>query len=141
MANSFNDLLQDFVNKPYQELLNIANGALEVIAEGLKQVSPNNNAADLILPFLATTLAVDGKYSQLEHGFLNDVIQGDVSYEEGKACMQSYYNTEIFEFVDQMIDSCGDELKNALIIFCLCFAAVDETITREEGAYIAKLLA
>ena len=52
-----------------------------------------------------------------------------------------HYNEEIFDLVDQMIDACGQDLKNALVIFCLCFAAVDETITREEGAYIAKLLA
>lgn len=141
MANTFNDLLQDFVNKSYEELVSIANGALEVIVEGLNKVSGEANAADLILPFIATTLAVDGQYTQLEHNFLNAVIDGSLTYEEGKNCMQAYYNVEIFELVDKMIDACGQELKNAFVIFCLCFAAVDETITREEGAYIAKLLA
>ena len=141
MANTFNDLLQDFVNKSYEELVSIANGALEVIVEGLNKVSGEANAADLILPFIATTLAVDGQYTQLEHNFLNAVIDGSLTYEEGKNCMQAYYNVEMFELVDKMIDACGQELKNAFVIFCLCFAAVDETITREEGAYIAKLLA
>jgi hypothetical protein len=141
MASTFNDLLQDFVNKSYEELVSIANGALEVIVEGLNKVSGEANAADLILPFIATTLAVDGQYTQLEHNFLNAVIDGSLTYEEGKNCMQAYYNVEIFELVDKMIDACGQELKNAFVIFCLCFAAVDETITREEGAYIAKLLA
>ena len=141
MANTFNDLLQDFVNKSYEELVSIANGALEVIVEGLNKVSGEANAAELILPVIAPTLAVDGQYTQLEHNFLNAVIDGSLTYEEGKNCMQAYYNVEIFELVDQMIDACGQELKNAFVIFCLCFAAVDETITREEGAYIAKLLA
>ena len=76
MANTFNDLLQDFVNKSYEELVSIANGALEVIVEGLNKVSGEANAADLILPFIATTLAVDGQYTQLEHNFLNAVIDG-----------------------------------------------------------------
>ena len=142
MANkTFGELLQDFVNKDYDELLSIANGALEVIIEAHSQISPDGQASDFILPFIATTLAVDGQYTQLEHNFLNSLLESDIDYEEGKTCMQSYYNTEIFELVDQMIDACGNELKNAIIIFCLCFAAVDETITREGGAYIAKLLA
>ena len=137
---TFADLLQDYVNKPYEELLEIANDALAVIVEALTQVAPEENTAEFILPFIATTLASDGRYSEMEHNFLNDVLQGDLTYEEAKNCMQAHYNPEVFEFVDQLIDSCGQDLKSALILFCLCFAAVDETITRDESAYLVKLL-
>jgi hypothetical protein len=141
MANkTFADLLQDYVNKPYEELLELANDALAVIVEALIQVTPEDNAAEFILPFIATTLASDGRYSELEHTFLNDVLQGELTYDEAKTCMQAHYNPEIFEAVDKIIDACGQDLKSALIVFCLCFAAVDETITREESAYLAKLL-
>ena len=141
MAKTFNDLLQDFVDKPYEELVSIANGALEVIVDGFSKINTESKPADFIIPFIATTLASDGKYTQLEHNFLNTVLETDISYDDSKHFVQSYYNEEIFDLVDQMIDACGHDLKNALVIFCLCFAAVDETITREEGAYIAKLLA
>lgn len=141
MAKTFNDLLQDFVDKPYEELVSIANGALEVIVDGFSKINTESKPSDFIIPFIATTLASDGKYTQLEHNFLNTVLETDISYDDSKHFVQSYYNEEIFDLVDQMIDACGQDLKNALVIFCLCFAAVDETITREEGAYIAKLLA
>ena len=141
MAKTFNDLLQDFVDKPYEELVSIANGALEVIVDGFSKINTESKPSDFIIPFIATTLASDGKYTQLEHNFLNAVLETDISYDDSKHFVQSYYNEEIFDLVDQMIDACGQDLKNALVIFCLCFAAVDETITREEGAYIAKLLA
>ena len=141
MAKTFNDLLQDFVDKPYEELVSIANGALEVIVVGFSKINTESKPSDFIIPFIATTLASDGKYTQLEHNFLNTVLETDISYDDSKHFVQSYYNEEIFDLVDQMIDACGQDLKNALVIFCLCFAAVDETITREEGAYIAKLLA
>jgi len=42
--------------------------------------------------------------------------------------------------VNDMIDACGEDMKAALLMFCLCFTAVDETITREEAAFIAILL-
>ena len=141
MAKTFNDLLQDFVDKPYEELVSIANGALEVIVDGFSKINTESKPSDFIIPFIATTLASDGKYTQLEHNFLNTVLETDISYDDSKHFVQSYYNEEIFDLADQMIDACGQDLKNALVIFCLCFAAVDETITREEGAYIAKLLA
>ena len=141
MAKTFNDLLQDFVNKSYEELLDIANGAFAAIAEGFEQLGTDNELSDFILPFIATTLAVDGKYTQLEHDFLNAVLESDLSYAAGKEYMASHYDDNIFELVDKMIDACGQDLKNAIVIFCLCFASVDETISREEGAYIAKLLA
>lgn len=141
MAKTFNDLLQDFVNKSYEELLDLANEAFSVIAEGFEQLDTNEELSDFILPFIATTLAVDGKYTQLEHRFLNSVLESNLPYEAGKEYMASHYDDNIFELVDQMIDACGNKLKNSIIIFCLCFAAVDETITREESSYIAKLLA
>lgn len=141
MANkTFNDLLQDFVNKSFEELVELANDALKAIFTAMQKLSLENEPSEYILPFIASTLAVDGKYTQLEHKFLNSVLESDISYETAKEYMQAHYNDEIFDLVDQMIDACGDDLKNSFVIFCLCFAAVDETITREEGAYIAKLL-
>ena len=141
MAQTFNELLQDFVNKSYEELVSIANSALEIIVDGFSKIQTDSKPADFIVPFIATTLASDGKYTQLEHDFLNSVLETNISYDDSKNFVQSYYNEEIFDLVDQMIDACGQDLKNALVIFCLCFTAVDETITREESAFIAKLLA
>ena len=141
MAKTFNEFLQEFVNKPYEELVSIANAALEVIVDGFNKIGAESKPSDFILPFIATTLASDGKYTQLEHNFLNSVLEADLTYEEGKNYVQVYYNEEVLNLVDQMIDACGEDLKNSLIIFCLCFAAVDETVTREESAYLAKLLA
>ena len=140
MAKNFQDFLQDFVNKPYEELVGIANEALKVIIRAFEQLQTEEEVADFILPFISTTLAADGKYTQLEHNFLNSVLESNLTYEEGKACVQAHYDEELFNLVDQMIDACGEELKSALLVFCLCFAAVDETITREENAYIVKLL-
>lgn len=141
MEKTFGDFLQEFVNKSYNELLEIANQAFCLIMEAYDKINPDGEVADFFLPFIATTIASDGQLTKLEHTFLNDVIEGDLGYDEAKSFAQAYYDPEIFEVVDQMIDACGEDLKYSLVIFCVCFAAVDETITREETAYLAKLLA
>ena len=141
MAKTFGDFLQEFVDKSYNELLEIANHAFCLIVEAYDKINPDGEVSDFFLPFIATTIAADGQFSKLEHDFLNDVLESDLAYDEAKSFAQSYYNPEIFEVVDQMIDACGEDLKHALIIFCVCFAAVDETVTREESAYLVKLLA
>lgn len=141
MEKTFGNFLQEFVNKSYNELLEIANQAFCLIVEAYDKINPDGEVSDFFLPFIATTIAADGQLTSLELTFLNDVLEGNLAYEEAKSFAQAYYNPEIFEVVDQMIDACGKDLKHALVIFCVCFAAVDETITREETAYLAKLLA
>jgi hypothetical protein len=49
-------------------------------------------------------------------------------------------NEEGQELVDKIFDACGTELKTELLSFCLCFMAVDETISREETAFVKRLL-
>lgn len=143
MANkTFSKLLQNYVNKDFEQLLLLANEALGIIAVAYKRVKPEGGAtANFILPFIATAVVVDGQYTELEHKFVNSLLESSLTYEEGTACMNTYAGTEVIDLVGQMIDVCGESVKKALVQFCLCFVAVDETISHEESEYIAKLLA
>nr|MBR6777822.1 hypothetical protein [Clostridia bacterium] len=140
MAKSFNELLQEFVNKSYDELLNIASGALNVMVPAFNSIADDGNGAKFVIPFMCTTLAVDGSFTELEYKFLNDLLGGGVDYAGAKAQVQAHYSADMIEIVDQIIDACGEDLKTAILVFCLCFTAVDETITRDEAAFIAKLI-
>ena len=138
----FGRLLQSYVNKGYDRLLRTANDALGVIAVAYKKMYPEKGAiSNFILPFIAKTVMLDGQYTEREHKFLNGLLEGSLTYEEGKSCMQAYSETEIHKLSSEMIEGCGESIKNALLTFCLCFTAVDETITHEESEYLANLLA
>ena len=143
MANkTFSKLLQNYVNKDFDQLLLLANEALGIIAVAYKRVNPEGGAmSNFLLPFIATAVVVDEQYTELEHKFVNSLLESNFTYEEGKACIHTYDGAKVIDLVEQMIDVCGESVKKALVQFCLCFVAVDETITHEESDYIAKLLA
>ena len=140
MANSYDEILKKYVNASYSTLLSIANESLSIVMPVFNGVAKDGNGAGLVLPFICTAIASDGKFSELEYRFIKDVTGVNKSYNEFKQIIQEYYTDEWIEAVDNLIDNCPDEMKIHLVSFCLTFVAVDETITREENAYIAKLL-
>ncbi len=142
MANvSFEQLMQNYVNAPYSVLLNVAREAVNTAMPVFAKVSKDGNGASILLPFLCVVVAVDGKFSELEYKFIQDVTGIDETYDGFKNFIQQFYTDEWVETIDNMVDACPDEIKNTLLSFALSLAAVDETITRVETAFIAKLIA
>ena len=142
MANeAYEKILQDYVNAPYDVLLAVANDALAKIMPVFNEIAEDGNGAGIVLPFICTALAVDGKFTELEYKFIKDLLEIDQSYDYFKTVVQNYYSDEWINAVDGLIDSCPDELKNSLLSFCLAFVSVDEKISKEENAFIAKLMA
>lgn len=135
----FNELLKEYVNKSYEELLHLASGALGVLLPAFEKIQAGESGS-FVIPFICTSLAIDGKFTALEHKFLNDLLGSNIDYADAKTLVNAHYDADIMTLVNDMIDACGDEMKAALLMFCLCFTAVDETITREEAAFIALLL-
>ena len=144
MANDavakFNALLQEYVDKSYDELYEIASQSLAVAMDVFNNIAKDGNGAPYVILFMSTVLAVDGKFTELEYKFLNDLLGGNVDYNTAKANVQSHYNDEAFDLADQIIDACPPEFKTVLLMLVTSFAAVDRTITVEEARYIAKLL-
>jgi hypothetical protein len=144
MANEaverFNALMQDYVDKSYNELYDIASKSLSIAMDVFNKIAKDGNGAPYVVLFISTVLAMDGKFTELEYKFLNDLLGGGVNYESAKANVQSHYSDEAFDLADKLIDSCTDDFKTVLLMLVTCFAAVDKTITVEEARYIAKLM-
>ena len=141
MSNvSYDQLLQNYVNAPYSVLLSVANESLARIMPLFNEVAKDGNGASVVLPFICTAIAIDGKFSELEYKFVKDVTGISASYDEFKNIVQEFYCDEWVQATDKLIDSCPDEIKNSLLSFCLAFVAVDEKISREENSFIAKLI-
>ena len=144
MANEavekFNALMQEYVDKSYEELFDIASKALDIVMDVFNKAAKDGNGAPYVVLFISTTLAIDGQFTALEYKFLNELLGGELDYEAAKATVQSHYDEEAFTLADKIIDSCHDDLKAILLMLVTCFAAVDQTITVEEARYIAKLM-
>ena len=105
MANeNYNKLLQDYVNAPYDVLLAVANDSLAKVMPVFNEIAEDGNGASIVLPFICTALAVDGKFSELEYKFIKDLLEIDQSYDYFKSVVQNYYSAGHF-----------------CICFCSCF--------------------
>lgn len=137
----YNQLMQQYVNAPYEVLLAVANASLNKVMPFFSSFADDGNGAGIVLPFICISIAADGKFSELEYKFISELLGIDKSYDYFKTVIQQYYSDRWLEAIDKLIDSCHDEVKESLISLCLSIVAVDEKISREENAFIAKLLA
>ena len=136
---TLNELLQDFVNEPYENLVGMAKQSIVDILPIFNEIADDGQGSKRIIAFIGTSLAIDGKLSELEYRFVCDVLGGQFSYDEVKNLASAHYSGDMINAIDGLVDSAPVELKSALITFCCCFLAVDETISREEVAFVAKL--
>ena len=136
---TFNDIIKEFEGKPYEELLSLAAGSLSLIAKAFSQFATDGQPGELILPFIFTTLGVDGELSEMEAKFLNDLFNADFDYDALQNYTIAYNDEEVIELIDKLIDICDNQTKAAMLVFCTCFAAVDKNISCKETEYLMKL--
>lgn len=136
----FSELMQNYVNLSYDELVTKAQNDLAVLAPVFDEASEDGNGSANLFPIILTCLAVDGKYTALEYKFLEDVFGRQLSYEETKKMVSEFYADEAQELLDKLVDSCNHELKVILLDLCTCVMAVDEKLDVSELKFIQKLI-
>lgn len=136
----FNELMQSYVNLPYEELVSKAQNDLALLAPVFDEASEDGNGSANLFPIILTCLAVDGKYTVLEYKFLEDVFGRELSYDETKKMVNGFYDEGAQDALDKLIDSCSTELKAVLLDLCTCVMAVDETLDVNELKFIQKLI-
>ena len=140
MAN-FNELLQDYVNLDYEQLVAIGKGELSKMARSLRNYFDDTDyAAKALLMFTGVILGMDGKLSMLECRYLNELLDAEHSYDETCDMVSCFTTQEARDLVDNLIDEMDTDAKASALSVALCFCAVDETISREEVAYFKKLM-
>lgn len=140
MAN-FNEILQDYVNLDYEQLVAIGKGELSKMARSLSNYFDDTDyAAKALLMFTGVILGMDGKLSMLECRYLNELLDAEHSYDETCDMVSCFTTQEARDLVDNLIDAMDTDAKASALTVALCFCAVDETISREEVAYFKKLM-
>ena len=137
---TLNQLIQKYVDMPYEKLLDLAKFSLAQFLSTVVLKAGSGGASKVCAIMTAACLGADGVLSPLEHKFFNDLLDSDDSYEENLEFVRALGSDEARELVDNLVDSMSAEDKAAAVSFCLCFLAVDETITRDEVAFINRLI-
>ena len=139
------ELMQKFVDASYEELLDAAKDALNVVYPKIEEVFADNkdvSTGDILLMFISTTIASDGYFTDLEYRFFCDLTGTDYSYEKVKGFIAQHLGEEFKKSADILFDNIAsdNESKNALFILCLAVCSVDKTINTEEIAFIRRLV-
>ena len=139
--SAFQDLLQQYVDMPYDELLKTANQNMDYFIGDIQQKFGTQDGNGFVAVLIGVCLGIDAKLTELENKFLNDVTGAKNSYAENLKFVQQA-NTEVArKLVEDVVRRLPKKTRATICSFCLCFFAVDETVSKEEIAFLERLLA
>lgn len=135
---TFNELMQKYVNEDYDTLVFMAKKALSNLLPVCKKVDPDNDGFMMVSSLILSAIGADGTLTALERRFLGDImgLSNDTISKYIKM-----YNSRMADLVDHFADNMSTDIKadTAMLIISIC--ACDEKISKEETAFIKKLLA
>lgn len=134
---SFNELMQEFVNHDYDTLVKLGQQAVVNVLPACKKVDPEHEGFFMISSIVLSAIAADGVLTGLERKLLGDILGL-----EGKNVdtFIKMYDSKMVTLVDRFVDDISPEIKGHTVILVSAVCAVDEKISREETAFIRKLL-
>ncbi len=139
---SFDEYLQEFVNRPYEDLVSIAKQGIAAVMPALKRkFNDGETASKYIILMIGACISADGTLTPLEAKFVSEILgkafDKDVILSLAKTCNDE----ETRELIDGVIDSLSKDDKAALCTACISAMCADETISSREVSFIKKLFA
>ncbi len=134
----FNEFLQSFVNKDYDELVFIAKKAIADLQPACVAVDKDNDGFFMMTSIILSAIGADGTLTEKERALLRDVLS--VS-DEAISKYIKLYDKKMVDLVDSFADSLSTEIKSSVMMLVLSIMCSDEKISREETALIHKLMA
>ena len=134
------EILQQYVDSSYEELVQeVAYSGAKLIAR-LKELGvTDENALTAVYGYIVTAISADGKVTEKEFQFLQEAL--NYTREELNAVIELGSDPEFIEAMDSLFDYHDKEVCVQTINIVCCLVAIDETINRDEIAFIEKLLA
>lgn len=134
---TLNEILQQYVNADYETLVAVAQKALVNLMPVCKQIDPDNEGVLMASSIILAAIGADGVLTAKERQFITDVIGlGNEAIDN----LLKLYNSEVTTLVDKFADTMSSDIKAETLALVTAFAACDETISREETAFIRKIM-
>ena len=137
--SKFEELLQNYVNKDYAELMSVAKAALDSLVPDCYRFNPKENGDKTVaLWIIIAALGADSMLTTLERKFICELLNIDGASLDTAV---KAYTPRMADVTDVFADREGDRVKEKVLTLVLCIAACDERITHEETAFIRRILA
>ncbi len=143
MSPSFDELLQDLVNKSDEEKLDIAIDSYRDLLPVLQEIDPETDGIFMTMVIMGVAAGADGKLTVGEERFIRALMEvSGVPMTEEKilAIVKNGTNEEAYDVVRALRDRLNTSGAGSLISFIAAICSMDDTISREEVALIRSLL-
>ena len=138
---NFNELMQAYVNLPYEGLVDIAKRSMDDLRpEMLSHLGSVETLATAYIAMAVACVGADNQLSSLECKFLGDLLRIDADYDKIMNLARNTNIDEAMDLVDKLADSLSSDGKAQFLSICIALLAVDETISRPEVDFIKKLI-
>ena len=132
----FRELLQKYVDTEYNVLIGLARQSLDTL-EPFFQKRHGEKATIVIIAILNAGIGADGQLTAKEKQFLEDAFG---IKPETVELMIDAYNGKEEDLVNAIHDNVEDDIKYHLFNLVAILAACDNTISRDEIAFLKKVL-
>ncbi len=130
-------MLQEFVNKDYDEILHIAEEMLVRAVDVTKKYTNEDSAIMFVITFLSAALTSDGAFTKKEQQFIADLLGS----EDQLNAILPKIDDDAYQKLNEIVDIMPVVDKSTLCMLAVCAVAVDETIEKSELGYLLNLLA
>lgn len=131
------EMMFEFSMLEYDELLKIAREAADSLMPLCRRLDEKNGGMLLMSYILLSAVASDGRLTVKEQKMLSDLF----CIERGELeTFVSMYDSGTEAIVDKLADSLRDETKEDIVRLCCAVCSCDEAISREETAFLRRLI-
>ncbi len=143
MALSFDQLLQDLVNKDDEEKIAIAVDAYKDLLPVLTALDPKTNGIFMTMLLLGVTAGADGKLTVGEARFIHALMEArgvQMTDEKILAIVENANHEEAYDILRELRGRLTDDGVASLFTFIAAICSMDDTISREEIALLKAIL-
>ena len=139
-SQKIQDFYARYAGKNYDQLCEDARKRLKIVHPYLVERVGEKNASTFLLYVLGILVGADGRLAENELTFIREMVDASVTRQRIENLAYQVSTPSYRATVDKIIDEFGPVLKMNLVMFCLCFLAVDGSIDQREATYFEKLI-
>jgi uncharacterized tellurite resistance protein B-like protein len=125
------------VNQDYSTLVAFGKKALGHVLPACQAVDKQNNGMFMASSIILTAIGADGVLSSKERQFLRDVLGLS---DDSITKYIKMYDSRMVDLVNTFADRSSSEIKGHTMMLIMSVCACDETISRDETAFIRKIM-
>lgn len=140
---TFRETLQGLVNMSEEGKIRCAVESYVSLLPKLREYDEESNGAILFLSIVSTAVAADGTFSAKEKMLVSALFKAqglEMSDQEMVGLVKNASGQKGYELIQSLSKVLDGESRANLVLFIASICAIDDTISKEEIAYLESLL-